>query len=342
MDKSGKKGLLLMNLGSPNSPSVKDVKTYLREFLMDEKVIDIPYIARTLLVKGIIVPFRSPKSAHAYQSIWTKAGSPLLVNTYLLQDALDQIVPEAIETCMRYGNPHPKKAFDNLQKRVEGLEEVILFPLYPHFAMSSYETAVAYAQKIHAENKYPFKLTVVPPYYENPIYINALAQSIQPFLNNNFDKLILSYHGIPERHVKKSDPTCTHCLQVKDCCNVTSNAHAFCYRHQTFVTTQKLTDALKIEKTKVEQSFQSRLGQDKWLTPYTAARLKELPSEGVKKLLIACPAFVSDCLETLEEIAEEGKEIFLAAGGEQFTMIPCLNAQDAWVKAVDQLINPYR
>lgn len=342
MEKQTKKGILLMNLGSPNSPSVADVKVYLREFLMDEKVIDIPYIARTLLVKGIIVPFRSPKSAHAYQSIWTQEGSPLLVNTYHLQKALQNIAPESVEVCMRYGNPHPAKAFDNLQKNVPGLEEVILFPLYPHYAMSSYETAVEYAQKVHAQNNYSFKLTVVPPYFEDPIYIKSLASSIAPYLEQPFDKLVLSYHGIPERHIKKGDVTCNHCLKTKDCCEVASAAHEFCYRHQTFATTKLVTSELGLQANQFEQSFQSRLGQDKWLTPYTAARLKELPSEGVKKLLVACPAFVSDCLETLEEIAEEGKEIFLAAGGESFTMIPCLNAQSNWVEAVDKLIQPFR
>ncbi|MEN9696707.1 MAG: hypothetical protein RLZ56_128 [Bacteroidota bacterium] len=342
MEKLTKKGILLMNLGSPNSPNVPDVKNYLREFLMDEKVIDIPWIARTLLVKGIIVPFRSPKSAHAYQSIWTKEGSPLLVNTYKLQKALQGIAPEAVEVCMRYGNPHPSTAFDNLQKMVPGIEEVILFPLYPHYAMSSYETAVEYAQQIHAQNKYSFKLTVVPPYFEDPIYIKALADSIAPYLETSYDKLVLSYHGIPERHIKKGDITCNHCLKTKDCCEVASAAHEFCYRHQTIATTKLVAAQLGLKQDQFEQSFQSRLGQDKWLTPYTAVRLKELPSEGVKNLLVVCPAFVSDCLETLEEIAEEGKEIFLKAGGNSFKMVPCLNAQSSWVSAVNELIQPFR
>lgn len=331
-----------MNLGSPDSPSVKDVRVYLREFLMDERVIDIPKFVRTLLVKGIIVPFRSPKSAHAYQSIWTKEGSPLLTNTYLLEEELAKTVPEAIEVCMRYGNPHPAVAFDNLQKKVEGLEEVILFPLYPHYAMSSYETAVEYAKTIHQEKKYPFKLTVVPPYFDHPDYINALSNSIQPYLNSPFDKIIFSYHGVPERHIKKSDPSCNHCLKVKNCCEVASSVHEFCYRHQTLVTTKKVAENLHLSNNQFEQTFQSRLGQDKWLTPYTAARLKELPAEGVKNLLIVCPAFVSDCLETLEEIAVEGKDIFMEAGGESYTTIPCLNNHPDWVQAINQLIQPHR
>jgi ferrochelatase len=334
-----KYGVVLMNLGSPDSPNVPDVKTYLREFLMDEKVIDIPYLIRSLLVKGIIVPFRSPKSAHAYQSIWTEKGSPLIVNTINLKDAMSTQTDMPIEICMRYGNPHPKVAFDQLTKDHSDLEEVFLFPLYPHYAMSSYETAVEYAKEVYQNQKYRFKLTVIPPYYNHPSYINALSQSIAPYLNNEYDKIIFSYHGVPERHILKGDVTCNNCLKTKDCCEVFSDAHPYCYRHQTFETTKLVSQALALPKEKFEQTFQSRLGRDKWLTPYTAARLQELPKEGNKKILVVCPAFVSDCLETLEEIAEEGKELFLSAGGESYTMIPCLNSDQQWVNTIFTLIN---
>lgn len=337
-----KKGILLMNLGSPDSPNVKDVKDYLNEFLMDEKVIDIPYLVRLLLVKGIIVPFRSPKSANAYQSIWRKEGSPLILNTIDLQIALSKIVKEPIEICMRYSNPSPLVAFQNFKVNYPEVEEVFLFPLYPHYAMSSYETAVEYAIKIHEENNFPFKLTVIPPYYRDEKYIKALAGSIKDYLLNPFDKILFSYHGVPERHIRKGDITGEHCLKCNNCCQVNSQAHSKCYRHQTFITTNLLAEQLALKNNQFEQTFQSRLGQDRWLTPYTANRLKELPSEGVKNLLVACPAFVSDCLETLEEIAEEGKEIFLRAGGEKFTMIPCLNANASWVQAINQLIQPFR
>jgi len=333
-----KKGIILMNLGSPDSTSVKDVRKYLNEFLMDEKVIDIPLIPRTVLVKGIIVPFRSPKSAKAYQSIWWEEGSPLIVLTKQLQKAVQQKFAEPVEIAMRYGNPDPATAFNNLLKQVPDLEEVILFPLYPHYAMSSYETAVEYMYAVHKKNKYSFKLKTVAPYYKDANYIESLAASIQPYLQNDFDKLLFSYHGVPERHIKKGDTTNCHCLRVNDCCRVAAAAHAQCYRHQTFVTTQLTTDALKLPKEKVEQTFQSRLGQDKWLTPYTAKRLSELSKEGIKKLVVACPAFVSDCLETLEEIAEEGKHIFLEAGGESFTMVPCLNTNERWVETIAGLV----
>ena len=329
-----KRGIVLVNLGSPDSTEVKDVRRYLNEFLMDGRVIDMPYILRTLLVRGIIVPFRAPKSAEAYRSIWWKEGSPLIVLSKQLQATVQQNFTEPVEIAMRYGNPSPKEAYDKLMQQVPGLKEVIMLPLYPHYAMSSYETAVVYMEEIHKKYKYPFKLTTIEPYYNNADYINALAESIKPYLQNDFDRLLFSYHGVPERHIYKGDVTGNHCLKVRDCCHVNSPAHDKCYRHQTFVTTELTTAALNLPKEKVEQSFQSRLGRDPWLTPYTAKRLEELPKEGVKKLLVACPAFVSDCLETLEEIAEEGKEIFLHAGGESFTMIPCLNTHPLWVNAV--------
>jgi ferrochelatase len=329
-----KRGIVLMNLGSPDSTRVKDVRRYLNEFLMDERVIDMPYLARLLLVKGIIVPLRAPKSAAAYQSIWTKEGSPLTVISRQLEQAVQQQVKEPVALAMRYGSPAPWTAYDELLKKVPDLEEVVLVPLYPHYAMSSYETAVEYAKEIHAKKKYKFRLTIIPPFYNEPVYLHALAESIKPFLQQEYDQILFSYHGIPERHVKKSDPTGSHCLQVNDCCNVASPAHATCYRHQCFTTTRLIAEMLSIPANKYRLSFQSRLGRDPWLQPYTAERLTQLPGEGVKKLLLVCPAFVSDCLETLEEMGVEGKEIFLHAGGESFTLIPCLNIHPLWVKAV--------
>lgn len=323
-----------MNLGSPNSTQVKDVRRYLHEFLMDERVIDMPYLSRLLLVKGLIVPFRAPRSAAAYRSIWTKEGSPLTVISRQLEKAVQQQVKEPVALAMRYGHPAPWTAYDELLQKVPDLEEVVLVPLYPHYAMSSYETAVEYAKEIHAKKKYKFRLTIIPPFYNEPVYLHALAESIRPFLQQEYDQILFSYHGIPERHVKKSDPTSSHCLQVNDCCNVDSPAHATCYRHQCFTTTRLTAEMLGIAANKYKLSFQSRLGRDPWLQPYTAERLTQLPGEGVKKLLLVCPAFVSDCLETLEEMGVEGKEIFLHAGGESFTLIPCLNIHPLWVKAI--------
>ena len=330
---AAKKGVLLMNLGSPDSTEVTDVKKYLNEFLMDERVIDKSWLTRALLVKGIIVPFRAPKSAEAYKTIWTNEGSPLVVFTKQLQKALQEKIDEPVEIAMRYGHPDPKTAFDKLLQREPGLEEVIALPLYPHYAMSSYETAVEYAKEIHKKNGYSFSLDFIKPFYDETNYINSLSEVFQPFIERDYDHLLFSYHGVPGRHIRKSDVTGSHCLQVDNCCNVNSPAHAHCYRHQVFKTTKLVTHQLGIPKTKYSISFQSRLGKG-WLTPFTDIRLAELPAEGIKKLLIACPAFVSDCLETLEEIKIRGKEIFMEAGGESFEMIPCLNVSPAWVKTV--------
>ncbi len=328
-----------MNLGSPDSTEVKDVRKYLDEFLMDGRVIDTPLLWRALLVKGIIVPFRAPKSAAAYKSIWTKDGSPLIVISKQLQEALQAEVGEPVALAMRYGTPAPWTAFDELLAKQPDLDEVVLVPLYPHYAMSSYETAVEYAKKAHKKGNYKFKLTVVPPFYDDADYLEALADSIKPYLHQEYDKIIFSYHGIPERHILKGDPTGTHCLKNADCCSVDSEAHKTCYRHQCIETTNLIAKALNIPASKVEFSFQSRLGRDEWLKPYTAVRLAEWPREGVKKILLLCPAFVSDCLETLEEMGEEGREIFLHAGGEEFTLIPCLNVHPLWIKAVKALVD---
>src|SRR5947207_2906609 len=336
-----KRGIILMNLGSPDSTEVKDVRRYLKEFLMDERVIDYPYLFRLLLVKGIIVPFRAAKSAEAYSSIWTNQGSPLVVLTRQLQQSVQSRLAEPVEIAMRYGHPTPTAAYQALVTKNPGMEEVILVPLYPHYAMSSYETAVEYMKEIHKKNNYSFRLVTIKPFYNNRAYIQALAESIKPYLQHDFDKLLFSYHGVPERHIIKGDVTGNHCLKQADCCEIASAAHQYCYRHQCIRTTTLVTDSLGLPKQKYQLSFQSRLGRDKWLTPYTAQRLGELPKEGVKKILVACPALVSDCLETLEEIAQQGREIFLHAGGESFTMIPCLNTQTLWVKTITKWITEY-
>jgi ferrochelatase len=336
-----KRAVVLMTLCSHDSTEVKDVKKYLDEFLMDERVIDKPWLFRALLVKGIIVPFRAPKSAQAYKSIWTKEGSPLIIISKQLGDALNNEIEEPVTIAMRYGNPSPKAAFDQLVQNNPDLEEVIAVPMYPHYAMSSYETAVEYAKEQHKKEGYKFKLTTLKPYYNNEDYLTALCDSIQPFLQKEYDHILFSYHGVPERHIHKGDITGKHCLKEADCCETPSTAHEYCYRHQCYATTKQVAERLHIPKEKWSQSFQSRLGRDPWLQPYTVQRLEELPKQGVKKLLIVCPAFVSDCLETLEEIAKEGKEIFMHAGGESFEMIPCLNVHPLWVSAIAKWIKEY-
>ena len=338
MSQSTRKGVLLMNLGSPDSTSVRDVRKYLNEFLMDERVIDVPYLWRFLLVKGIITPFRAPRSAAAYRSIWTEKGSPLVELTRQLQYCLQKLIEEPVEIAMRYGNPHPKVAFERLLEKSPLIEEVILVPLYPHYAMSSYETAAEYAKEIHAKHAFKFKLSVVEPFYKHDGYLHALADSIRLHLSKDHDHILFSYHGIPERHVHKTDVTGQHCLKIEDCCAVSSPSHAYCYRHQIITTTICVAELLGIPKEKYSYSFQSRLGRDEWLKPYTAIRLEEMPGEGIKNLLVVCPAFISDCLETLEEIEVEGRESFMRAGGERFTYIPCLNTNEEWVQVLKTLV----
>jgi ferrochelatase len=308
---------------------------------MDERVIDKPWLLRALLVKGIIVPFRAPKSAEAYKSIWTEKGSPLIVISKQQRDALKKEIEEPVAIAMRYGKPSPKNAYDELVEGNADLEEVIAVPMYPQYAMSSYETAVEFAKEQHKKGGYKFKLSFIKPFFNDEDYINALVESIRPYLDNGYDQILFSYHGIPERHILKCDPTKQHCLKVDNCCEVPSPAHAYCYRHQCWTTTNLVADKLRIPKEKRGFSFQSRLGRDPWLQPYTAIRLDELPKEGIKKLLVVCPAFVSDCLETLEEMGEEGKEIFTHAGGESFELIPCLNVYPLWISALAKWIKEY-
>jgi protoporphyrin/coproporphyrin ferrochelatase len=328
-----KRGIILMNLGSPDSTEVYEVRKYLNEFLTDKRVID-SWPVRNLLVRTVIVPTRAPKSAEAYRTIWTKEGSPLVQITKALAGKLQERIPEPVAVAMRYGNPDMDSAYQSLLKRMPDLEEVIAIPLYPHYAMSSYETAVEHAKEVHRKKKYRFGLKFIPPFYQDPEYIHAMAENMRPWLQKGYDHLLFSFHGIPERHIKNSDPTHAHCLQSADCCSHASLAHATCYRHQCLQTMKAVAAELGLPQEKYSFSFQSRLLKDPWLKPYTDFRLQEMPAEGIKNLLVACPAFVSDCLETLEEIAIRGKESFLESGGTAYEMIPCLNTHPLWVQTL--------
>lgn len=331
---SSGKALVLMNLGSPDSPGVKDVRRYLNEFLMDSRVLDFPAVFRFPLVRGIITPFRAPNSAKAYSKVWRTDGSPLIVLTQQLADAVQQQFDFPVKTAMRYGNPSPRKVFDALLQADPGLKEVILFPLYPHYTMSSYETAVAYAKTIHKKYRYPFTLKFVSPFYNHPDYIAALAKRIRPYLEQPYDKILFSYHGLPERHMRKDDETISrYTSSGKD---IGFTMPAINYQKQCLETTRLVTEALQIPADKYETTFQSRLKQagNEWIKPYTAPRLEALPGEGVQRLLVVCPAFINDCLETLEEIAMEGKHAFESAGGTALTYIPCLNDFGPWVDTV--------
>ncbi len=322
--------ILLINLGSPDSTNVKDVKKYLDEFLMDERVIDLSYWKRSLLVRGIILNFRPKKSAAAYKSIWWEEGSPLVVLNERLRDKVAEKSHIPVGLAMRYGNPSIGDAIKELLKENPELKNLHIIPLYPQYAMSTYETVVEKVKSVMEIHHFDLNLRWVPPFYNHQAYLDLLIKSIEPATKEPFDKILFSYHGVPERHIYRGDITSKHCLKCEDCCHQPSEAHDWCYRHQCYAVTKAVTEALNIPEEKVVHTFQSRLGADPWLQPYTDKTLEKLGKAGTEKLLVVCPAFVTDCLETLEEIEEEGKEIFEEAGGGHFHYIPCLNDRDDW------------
>jgi ferrochelatase len=325
-----RKGILLLNLGSPKSTSVPHVRNYLREFLGDERVIDYPAAFRFALLEGIVLRTRPKKSAAAYATVWTPEGAPLLVTTEKLRAKLEKATGLPVITGMRYGTPSCAEA---VQKVIDmGIDDLFVMPQYPHYAMSSYETVVVKIQEELKRLAPDLKYHVLQPYFNDPAYIQALVESAKPWLSKPFDKLLFSYHGVPERHLRKGDPSKAHCTKVPNCCAVASPCHATCYKHQCVETTRLFTLAAGLRPEQVEVAFQSRFGPEKWVPPYTDERLEAMPNEGIKKLLVMCPAFTADCLETIEEICEEGKEDFMHAGGESFEQIPCLNDQDVYVK----------
>ena len=325
----------MINLGSPDSTSIKDVRKYLDEFLMDERVIGKSYWFRWFLVKVIILNTRPRKSAKAYKKIWWKEGSPLIVLSKRLFDKVTKLVKFPVALAMRYGSISIFKGLKELDDK--GVKNITVLPLYPHYAMSSYETVV---EKVKDEVKTNFphlKIKTVEPFYNDKKYIDLLCKKINSTISKiEYDHILFSYHGIPISHLKISDPTNRHCYKVKDCCNNHSDAHKFCYKHQVLETTELVVKKLKIDKNKYSNAFQSRLPNEAWLKPYTDDELVRLAKEGKKKLVIVTPAFVTDCLETLEEIAMEGKEEFLEAGGESYHYVPCLNDDDDWAKLISK------
>ncbi|MDB4198715.1 ferrochelatase [Polaribacter sp.] len=333
------KGVLLVNLGSPASTSTKDVRKYLDQFLMDERVIDAPYWLRAILVRGIILNTRPKKSAKAYKKIWWDEGSPLIILSERLHDKVQEKTELPVALAMRYGSPSMKDGLQELHDK--GVTDVLIVPLYPQHAMATTDTILVLAEELR-EKFYPqMKFKHIPAFYHKKEYIKVLGDSIKNYLEGKeWDKILFSYHGIPERHVRKSDITKSHCKPNDsvnfECCKTASPAHEFCYKHQCYETTRQVVEYLGIEPHQHFVSFQSRLAGDPWLQPYTDKMLEKYPSEGVKKLAVVTPAFVSDCLETLEEIAMEGKEEFLKFGGEEFHAIPCINDNDDWV---DVLVN---
>ncbi len=336
-----KKGVLFVNLGSPDSTKTKDVRKYLDEFLMDERVIDIPYWKRYLLIKGIILNTRPKKSAEAYKKIWWKEGSPLVVISKRFTQKVAKKLDIPVALGMRYGSMSIEKGIEELIH--QGVKEILLIPLYPHYAMSSYETVIEKAKAINRKSFPTIKMEVLPVFYKNEAYIKAMSNNLKQHLQGfDYDHILFSYHGIPERHILKSDPTKSHCKLDDTCCNTGSKAHRTCYRHQCFETTKAIAKALDLKEGTYSNSFQSRLLKDPWLKPYTDFEFERLAKEGKKKLAVITPAFVADCLETLEEIAIRGKEDFLIAGGKEYKHIPCLNDNDDWVQVMAAWIEQWQ
>ena len=329
------KGLLLINLGSPDSTSISDVKKYLDEFLMDKRVIGKSYIFRWILVKLIILNFRPKKSAKAYKKIWWKEGSPLIVLSRRLFKKVSDLMQIPVALAMRYGSISIYNGLKELNEK--GVDEFIILPLYPHYAMSSYETVV---EKVKEEVEINFpenKIKVIEPFYDDPKYIELLSHKIKDTIKDiEYDHILFSYHGIPVSHLKISDPTNTHCYKAQNCCSVDSEAHKTCYKHQVTITTELVAKYLGLERGKYSISFQSRLANEPWLKPYTDSELERLAKEGKKNMVVVTPAFVTDCLETLEEIVMEAKEEFLEAGGENYYYVPCLNDDDSWAKLISK------
>jgi len=317
-----------LNLGSPEALTVPAVREYLNEFLMDERVIDLPYWSRRALVSLLLI--KRPKvKVEEYGSIWTDEGSPLIVTSRKVQTALQGQFDFPVELAMNYAKPRIADALDRLQ--AAGVEELFIMPLYPHYAMSSYETVVVKVMTQLREKGNPFTTSLLQPFYEDSDYIEVLHEMAKPDLDAGFDHLLFTFHGVPQRHLRKSDPSHEHCLSTPDCCSTCHPAHATCYRHQCLRTAHALVNRAGIPGEKYSVSFQSRLGRDPWLEPYTDQTLERYGRQGMGRLLVISPSFVSDCLETLEEIDIAGAETYKGAGGGDFKLIPCFNDHPSWI-----------
>jgi len=334
------KGVLLVNLGSPESPSPKDVKMYLGEFLMDERVVDLPKLFRTILVKGIILNTRPKQSARAYKKIWWDEGSPLIVLSERLKGKVSEKVSTPVSLAMRYGSMSIKKGLQELVD--QGVDDIFIIPLYPQFAMATTETILVLAEELRDEFFPQVKFTSLPAFYNHPDYVRVLSNSIAEGLQGkNWEHLLFSYHGVPERHIRKSDITKSHCNINDECCVTASKAHEFCYRHQCYETTRLVAEYLELKEGTFSTSFQSRLGVDPWLQPYTDRTVANFAKSGLKQLAIATPAFVSDCLETLEEIGMEAAEDFEEKGGDHLQVLPCINDREEWINVMSRWIDEW-
>jgi ferrochelatase len=327
-----RRGVLLINLGSPDAPTPRAVRRYLREFLGDPRVLDMPNLSRALLLNLVILPTRPRSSASAYQKIWTSAGSPLISNGVALRDGLRKSLGDdwAVELAMRYGVPSIEAALERLAEA--DVERITVVPLFPHYASASTGSALEAVYCAAAERWNVPPLDVLPPFYGAPGFIASLAAVARELPEEQLpDHVLISFHGLPERQIRKSDATGQHCFASDSCCDAIGPANRFCYRAQCAATARALAKALGLGPEHWTLSFQSRLGRTPWIKPYTDEVLPELAARGVCRLAVVCPSFVADCLETLEEIGIRAREQWLALGGDELVLIPCVNAHPAWV-----------
>lgn len=339
MSESEKIGVLLVNLGTPDSPAPGDVRRYLREFLHDPRVIDINPIGRFALVELAILPFRPKASGEAYAKIWGDRGSPLLYHSQDLRDGVAEALGDGFEVvlAMRYGEPSIPAGLAELESK--NVEKVVIVPLFPQYSSAATGSALDRIFDIVGKKWNVPAVETVPPFYDHPGFIDAFVQVAKPTLDEfGPDYVLFSYHGLPERHMHKSDPTGSHCLKSDDCCATITHANRYCYRAQCFETTRLIAEKLDIPADQHSVAFQSRLGRTPWIQPYTDVVLDELAAAGKKRLAVFSPAFVADCLETLEEIGMRAHEQFTEAGGEDLKLIPSLNSHPRWVEAVCELV----
>ncbi len=337
---SVKKGILLVNVGTPDSPAPQDVRKYLREFLMDPEVIDIPYVFRWVLVNWGILPRRSYVSAELYQKIWSGQGSPLLVHlNHLTREVQKTLGSEvSVKGAMRYGSPSIRAALESF--REEKVDKLVVFPLYPQYSTAATRSAITEVRKQMENCGFAADVQFIEPFYSHPLFIQSFTGVIQRELQGyECDHLLFSFHGLPERQLKKLDSSGSHCLIAKNCCDKIEGPNLNCYRAQCEVTAREIAASLQISSDRYTVCFQSRLGKTPWIQPFTDEFYRILPSKGVKRLAVACPAFVADCLETLEEVQIRGKEEFQRHGGEDLKLIPSLNSDPAWVQAVSQIVS---
>lgn len=331
-------GVLLVNTGSSAAPEPAATRAYLRQFLSDPRIIDTAAWKRWLILNCFILPFRPKRTAAAYKAIWTDRGSPLIAFSEDFRGALAERLPDlSIAIGMAYGAPSVNDALDGLIE--QGVDRVIVVPMFPQYASATTGSVSEAVYRIASEKWNVPALSLMPPFYRDAGFLDAWKAVAAPALADfQPDHVVLSYHGLPERHVRKGDPTGSHCLCREDCCDTPVPANHRCYRHHCMETSRALVARLGLEEERFTISFQSRLGRDPWLGPATDQTIVSLAESGVKRLAVLSPAFVADCLETLEEIGIAGKESFLEHGGEEFLLVPSLNTHPAWVDAMARLI----